>query len=152
MVIYYDGAKPQEAGRYEEAAALVIAGEGLRTDMAEVSVTFVDEETIRALNLEHRGKDSVTDVLSFPQFDDLEDAKELAEGGIPYPLGDVVICTARAKEQAEEYGQSLDRETVYLFVHSLLHLLGYDHMIEKDKTRMRQKEEAVMAKLDLTRE
>ena len=116
--------------------------------MIEVSVTFVEPEEIKELNAQYRGKDAVTDVLSFPQFDDWDDLPE--EGEIA--LGDVVICMERAAEQAEEFGHSLEREVLYLFVHSIYHLLGYDHMEEDEKREMREKEEAVMAELGLTRE
>ena len=90
--------------------------------------------------------DSPTDVLSFPMYDNPE---EIQEGDL---LGDVVICMDKVIAQAEEYGHSRERETVYLFTHSVLHLLGYDHMTEEDKKEMRSREEEVMAQLNLTRE
>ena len=86
-------------------------------------------------------------MLSFPQFEDLN---ELPEDQI-ICLGDIVICEDRAKEQAEEFGHSYEREIIYLFTHSVLHLLGYDHMDEKEKTEMRQREEEVMTELKLKR-
>ena len=89
----------------------------------------------------------MTDVLSFPQVDDLADIDQKR----PYLLGDVVLCTAQAERQAEEYGHSVDRELVYLFVHSMCHLVGYDHMEEDEKALMRAVEEKVMRALDLTR-
>ena len=91
--------------------------------------------------------DSVTDVLSFPQFEDKEQMP--SEGELC--LGDVVICVERAQQQAEEYGHSFEREMVYLLVHSLLHLLGYDHMDDDEKAIMREKEEHVMEHVDLRR-
>jgi probable rRNA maturation factor len=115
---------------------------------SEISVTFVGIEEIHQLNLTYRQVDSPTDVLSFPQFDDLGDLPE--EGEIA--LGDVVICTEKAKSQAEEFGHSFERELIYLFVHSLLHLLGYDHMEEEEKAVMRRREEEIMEKIGLTRE
>lgn len=92
---------------------------------AEVSVTFCDNEYIRGLNREYRGKDSATDVLSFP----LYEADELSDAGKygPVELGDIVISLERAGEQAESLGHSLYREAAFLAVHSVLHLLGYDH-------------------------
>ena len=148
MNIYYDGEQPVQAERFLEAAELVLQNEGLDPAFCEISVSFVDDETIRQINRENRGVDSVTDVLSFPQFDDLADIEQ----NRPYLLGDVVLCTAQAQRQAEEYGHSVDRELVYLFVHSMCHLVGYDHMEEEEKAQMRAAEEAVMTALELTRE
>ena len=148
MNIYYDGEQPVQAERFIEAAELVLQNEGLDPAFCEISVTFVDDETIREINRENRGVDSVTDVLSFPQFDDLAEIDQKR----PYLLGDVVLCTAQAQRQAEEFGHSVDRELVYLFVHSMCHLVGYDHMTEEEKAEMRAAEEAVMAELDLKRE
>ncbi|MBQ2063579.1 MAG: rRNA maturation RNase YbeY [Firmicutes bacterium] len=148
MNIYYDGEQPVQAERFIEAAELVLQNEGLDPAFCEISVSFVDDETIREINRDNRGVDSVTDVLSFPQFDDLADIDQMR----PYLLGDVVLCTAQAQRQAEEFGHSVDRELVYLFVHSMCHLVGYDHMTEEEKAEMRAAEEAVMAGLDLKRE
>ncbi|MCR5134868.1 MAG: rRNA maturation RNase YbeY [Clostridiales bacterium] len=148
MNIYYDGRQPEQAERFQEAAELVLQNEGLDPAFCEISVSFVDDDTIREINRKTRGVDSVTDVLSFPQFDDLADIDQKR----PYLLGDVVLCTAQAERQAEEYGHSADRELVYLFVHSMCHLVGYDHMTEEEKTDMRAAEETVMTKLDLMRE
>ena len=107
-----------------QAAEYCLDAEQIDTERSEISVTFVSLEEIHELNREYRQVDSPTDVLSFPQFDDLDELPE--EGEIM--LGDVVICSDRAKEQAEEFGHSFEREIIYLFVHSVLHLLGYDHM------------------------
>ena len=116
---------------------------------AEISVTFVQPDEIQSLNLEYRGIDRVTDVLSFPQFADL--AEELPEVG-EICLGDVVICKDRAEEQAKEFGHSFEREVIYLFVHSVLHLLGYDHEAEDDKKLMRAREEEIMTYMGIPRE
>lgn len=114
---------------------------------AEVSVTFVDNSEIRRLNAGFRDKDVETDVLSFP----------LGEGGVydinpatgSKLLGDVVISMEKAMEQAGLFEHSLEREVCYLTVHSMLHLLGYDHMEQAEKRVMRLKEEAVMILLGL---
>lgn len=111
-------------------AALEIEG---FDDEVEVSLSFVDEEEIQDLNKTYRGKDSVTDVLSFPSWDEFSGT-----------LGDVVICTSRARDQAEEIGNSLDDELVYLVVHSMFHLLGYDHMDEGEKKEMRDREKLAL--------
>ena len=135
-------------GLMTRAATMAVEGEEIDPEPVVISVTFVEPEEIRELNGQYRGKDAVTDVLSFPQFDDWDDLPE--EGEIV--LGDVVICMDQAARQAEEFGHSLEREVLYLFVHSIYHLLGYDHMEEDEKREMRQKEEDVMARLGLTRE
>ena len=131
-----------------KAAEICVAAENIDVDRSEISVTFVDMEEIHQLNRDYREVDSPTDVLSFPQFDDLNDLPE--EGEIA--LGDVVICKDKAEEQAQEFGHSFEREIIYLFVHSVLHLLGYDHMDEDEKKIMRRQEEAVMEQLGITRE
>ncbi len=93
---------------------------------AEVSVTLCDNEYIRKLNCKYRNKDSATDVLSFPLYDFSEECEPLLEGE-PVVLGDIVISLERAREQARELGNSFLHEVAFLTVHSVLHLLGYDH-------------------------
>lgn len=110
----------------------------------EVSISLVDAETIHRLNREYRGVDRVTDVLSFPL-----DERD-PEGCLL--LGDVVINLQKVKEQAKEYGHSEKRELSYLTVHSLLHLLGYDHEEEEDKRQMRDKEKRILANLAIGRD
>ena len=130
-----------------EAAEICVGEEGLDPHFCEVSFSFADEEEIRRLNAAYRDKDAVTDVLSFPQYDDLRELDNEEE----ICLGDVVICGRVARRQAEEYGHSYERELLYLFVHSILHLLGYDHMEEEENRQMRIREEYVMEKIGLTR-
>jgi len=108
----------------------------------EVSVSFVTNKEIRELNRVYRNVDSETDVLSFPM-DDEEDP----EGVIM--LGDVILSTEKIIEQAEYFGHSLEREMLYLTVHSMLHLLGYDHMTDDEKEEMRDMEKEVMKELQL---
>ena len=113
----------------------------------EVSITLVDNEKIRELNREHRGIDRVTDVLSFPIFDDDFDDEELCV------LGDIVISLEQAKLQAAEYGHSEERETAFLCVHSMLHLLGYDHEEGKAaESEMFAKQEEILKEMGLTRD
>ena len=133
--------------KMQEAGDFLMGEEGIDTDRAEISLTLVEPEEIKSLNAEYRNVDSVTDVLSFPQFEDKEQMP--SEGELC--LGDVVICVERAQQQAEEYGHSFEREMVYLLVHSLLHLLGYDHMDDDEKAIMRDKEEHVMEHVNLRR-
>ena len=119
---------------------------------------FVDEEEIQRLNRETRSVDKVTDVLSYPSLDGIKGQKllaeehpfELDEGGNLF-VGSVVVCVARAKEQAEEYGHSLRRELHYLLTHGVFHCLGYDHMVDEDKAEMREREEYVLKKLGICR-
>ena len=92
----------------------------------EVSVTLCDNEYIRKLNGKYRNKDTATDVLSFPLYDFSEECEPLLEGE-PVMLGDIVISLERAREQARELGNSFLHEVAFLTVHSMLHLLGYDH-------------------------
>ena len=120
-------------------------------DPAEVSVTFVDNEQIRELNAEYRNKESATDVLSFPLGENGEYDVNMETGALL--LGDIIISVPRAIEQAEMYGHSLRREIGFLTVHSMLHLLGYDHENEGiEAVRMREKEEQVLNKLGLKRD
>lgn len=124
----------------------------------KVSVTVTDNETIRAINREHRGIDAATDVLSFPLLD-WHDGKGALPARWDYDpdshcveLGDVVLSYERAAAQAEQFGHSVERECGYLTVHSALHLLGYDHVDDAARRRnMRRREEAVMTALGLPR-
>lgn len=131
----------------KKAAELCVKQEGIDPDRVEISVTFVSTEEIHELNCIYRDNDSVTDVLSFPQYDDFEN---LPKVGV-LCMGDVVICPEQALIQADEFGHSGERELVYLFVHSIFHLLGYDHMEEEDKIEMRQREEDIMNQIGLLR-
>lgn len=135
----------------KKALSVILSKEGIDEEGAEVSVSFVTPEEIQSLNRDYRNVDSVTDVLSFPQFDSVDDLIDMQEETGVAELGDVVICMDRAKEQAEEFGHSLEREVIYLFVHSILHLLGYDHMEEEQKAEMRAREDEVMGELGITR-
>ena len=134
-------------GKMEEAASVLFQQEGVDEERAEVSLTLVSLEEIRELNRDYRDVDRETDVLSFPQYECVEDMPEFGE----LCLGDVVICLDKVEEQAKEFGHSFERELIYLFVHSLLHLVGYDHMEEEEKQEMRQREESVMKAIDLER-
>ena len=117
---------------------------------AEISVNFVDDAQIAQLNKQYRGKDAPTDVLSFPLGENGQYDYNQETGAAM--LGDIVISMERAMEQAELYGHSLQREVAYLTVHSMLHLLGYDHEASGlEAVRMREKEEAVLIKLGLPR-
>lgn len=120
-------------------------------DMTEVDITIVDDEEIHQLNRDYRNVDRPTDVLSFALDEDDEDEPELLEGQL-HLLGDIIISAETATRQAEEFGHGLEREIVYLAVHGLLHLLGYDHMVEEDKVIMRAKEEEALRAINLAEE
>lgn len=117
----------------------------------EVSVSFVDDTEIRKLNNEFRDIDKSTDVLSFPLGEDNEyDYNNETDA---YMLGDIVISLETAARQARDYGHSLEREIGFLTVHSILHLLGYDHVEDRLEARiMREKEEAILDKLGISRD
>lgn len=123
------------------------------------SLSLVSEEEIKGLNLQTRNIDKVTDVLSYPLLD-CKVGEPIDPNDYPYDidedndelsLGDIVICENVAKAQAIEYENSLEREFCYLFVHGLLHLLGYDHMQEDDKALMRAMEEKILGKENILR-
>lgn len=128
----------------------------------QISLLFVDNEEIREINRDTRGMDKATDVLSFPMLeypkdkvfkDVYKDTKfnEIYLDGDELVLGDMVLSLERAKEQSIEYNHSFNREVCYLVVHSILHLLGYDHMEDEEKKRMREREEEILGNLNITR-
>lgn len=119
-----------------------------KCDECEINLEFVQGQKIKEINKEYRNKDSITDVLSFPMFerDELVDMKFSH-----IILGDIFVCLERVKEQSEEYGHSFDRELLYMVIHGILHLLGYDHENEKDKKIMREEEEKVLDIIELKR-
>lgn len=124
---------------------------------AEVSITFTDNENIHKINLEHRGIDRPTDVLSFPMIEFDEDGNadslDFEYDGDLVMLGDIVISTEQAVLQAKEFGHSIKRELAFLCAHSMLHLLGYDHEVsEEDEKIMFQKQEDILNRLNITRE
>ena len=148
MEIYYDDRQDhiiitdEIKNLIEKSIAAVLKVENLDENV-EVSVSFVGDEEIRDLNRDYRGVDKSTDVLSFPMDDEF-----IIDNRI---LGDVIINTRRVMEQAEELGHSEERELSYLTVHSILHLLGYDHMEDEDKREMREREKLAMKELSIYR-
>ena len=141
-------------GAMEKAAERAVELQGLPGEKCQLSVTFVEPEEIHELNAQYRGVDSVTDVLSFPQFGPEEldyYAASPEETPDELMLGDVVICKEKAEAQAAEFGHGIERELIYLFTHSVLHLLGYDHEEPEDKAVMRAREEEIMDWLGIPR-
>jgi len=136
----------QEFNQYEdiylEIANKAIKHLGLSFEPI-ISVSLVDEETIHQINNDYRHIDRVTDVISFA-FNDGEDREKLYHSNQMVVLGDIYICVDQAKRQADEYGHSLDREMRFLFVHGLLHLLGYDHMTKEDEEIMFPLQEEIL--------
>nr|WP_263313142.1 rRNA maturation RNase YbeY [Mammaliicoccus sp. Marseille-Q6498] len=119
------------------------------TEEAELSISFVDEEEIQAINRDYRDKDKVTDVISFSLE---EDEPEIEGLDIPRVLGDIIICLEVAKEQAASYNHSLSRELGFLALHGFLHLLGYDHMTPEDEKEMFSRQDEILNEFGLTRE
>lgn len=127
---------------------------------AEVNLLLTDDEEIRVMNREHRQIDRATDVLSFPMLEyempgDLSGIEETADAFNPETgelmLGDIVISKDRVVGQAEEYGHSVRREYTFLIAHSMLHLLGYDHMEEEERRLMEDRQRAIMEKAGIPR-
>lgn len=140
----------------EKVISAALEAEGVEAD-CEINVLLTDDEGIHQVNLDMRGVDRPTDVLSFPMFDLQPGEKPGEEDADPdtglVPLGDMCLSLERARAQAEEFGHSVERELSYLTVHSVLHLLGYDHMDEGPmKVQMRGREEAILQTLGITRE
>ncbi|AST06741.1 rRNA maturation RNase YbeY [Anoxybacillus flavithermus] len=120
-------------------------------DEAEVSVTFVDNEKIREINRDYRGKDQPTDVISFALEEMGEEEIAIVGADVPPVLGDIIISVPKAREQAEQYGHSFMRELGFLAVHGFLHLLGYDHETEEEEKVMFAKQEQLLQQFGLTR-
>jgi len=134
----------------KKALETVLEGEAFSQefiDAVEVSMVWTDDSEMAELNRCYRGVEGTTDVLSFPMMDDEPSEDPTGE----FLLGDIVISVPRAKAQAEEYGHSLAREMVFLAVHGMLHLLGYDHMTEEEAAIMRAKEKKVMKQIGVGR-
>ncbi|MDW5471454.1 rRNA maturation RNase YbeY [Staphylococcus equorum] len=116
---------------------------------AELSVTFVDKTEIQEINKMYRDKDKVTDVISFALE---EDEPEIIGLDMPRVLGDIIICTDVAQEQADSYGHSFERELGFLALHGFLHLLGYDHIDEQDEKEMFGRQDQILNAYGLTRD
>lgn len=158
MAFYIDC--DEEVFAETDIAALKAAMDTFLVSDVDISIEllFVSDTEIKQLNKDTRGVDKVTDVLSYPTLDGIC-GKPLYKKDFPYDLdeenrlliGSVVVCRERARAQAEEYGHSYKRELHYLFVHGIMHCLGYDHIEERDKILMRQAEEKVLSAMGITR-
>ena len=123
--------------------------ENLLKTQLYLSVILTTPNQIQEMNNTYRKINKATDVLSFPMFEKEEIPNIISE--IEEPLGDIVISIEKVKEQAEEYGHSFERELAYMVVHGFYHLMGYDHIELVDRTEMREKEETILKKLNITR-
>ncbi|SFA70398.1 probable rRNA maturation factor [Lentibacillus halodurans] len=118
---------------------------------AEVSVTFVNNQEIKEINRNYRQQDKPTDVISFAMQEKVDDEAEILGEDLPLVLGDIVISVDKAKEQANDYGHSLERELGFLTVHGFLHLLGYDHRNQEDEAEMFGKQDEILGEFGLER-
>ena len=128
--------------------------EDMQDSKLYITITLTNEQNIKEINNKYRNIDKETDVLSFPMFE-REELEKIIKNKIydhEDVLGDIVISIPRVEMQAEEYGPSFERELSYMVVHGFYHLMGYDHMEEKEKEEMRAKEEQVLNKLNITRD
>lgn len=127
--------------------------ENLERAKLYVSITLTNQVNIKKLNKKYRNIDKETDVLSFPMFEqqELEKIIKRKSNIVEDILGDIIISIPRVEEQAREYNHSFERELAYMVVHGFYHLMGYDHIEEKDKEKMRSKEEKILQDLSITR-
>ena len=148
----------EENKEYEEIIKKVVEEcfkvEGLEDSKLYISITLTTPENIRKYNKEYRNIDKETDVLSFPMFekDELDNMIRNKDFENIDILGDMVISIPQVEAQAKEYGHSFERELAYMVVHSFYHLMGYDHIEEADKLKMRPKEENILNRLNITRD
>ena len=139
---------PHQKALIKNIARLTLIYEQVNPN-AIIDVTIVDNDQIQTINKNHRDKDSATDVLSFPMIN-FEQGEQIPQKE-NYLLGDIVFSIEKAKSQAKDYNHSIEREMGFFIAHSMLHLLGYDHMTEDDEKRMIQKQEAILQNANLSR-
>ncbi|MCT1903882.1 rRNA maturation RNase YbeY [Oceanobacillus sojae] len=118
---------------------------------AEVSISFVNNEQIQVINRDYRDKDKPTDVISFAMQEMEDEELEIVGEGLPVVLGDIIISIDKAKEQAEEYNHSFERELAFLALHGFLHLLGYDHMNAEDEKKMFRRQDEILGEFGIER-
>jgi len=144
----------KEDNRIEELISKVVEA-ALKEEMvdckANISVVITNNDKIQKVNFEHRNKNMITDVLSFPGYEK-DEWNEIKTSGEYVSMGDIMISTEKVAEQANLYGNTFNREFAYLVTHGMLHLMGYDHMNEDDKAVMRIKEEVILESLGLSRQ
>lgn len=154
-IIYQD---IEENKEYEATIKKVVEKcfeeEGVSASKLCLTITLTTPENIKKINKEYRNIDKETDVLSFPMFEKQELDEIIAKRKFEHEdvLGDIVISIARVEEQAKEYGHSFERELSYMVVHGFYHVMGYDHIKEEDKQKMRPKEEKILNALKILRD
>ena len=147
----------EEKKEYKEIVEKVLAKcfeeEKLENSKLYITVTLTNPENIRKINKEYRNINRATDVLSFPMFEKDELEEKIKKNDFKHidVLGDLVISIEKVEEQAKEYGHSFERELSYMLVHGFYHLMGYDHIEEEDKKKMRPKEEKILNDLKILR-
>lgn len=147
----------EENKQYKEIIEKVIKKcfeeEKLLNSKLTITITLTTPEQIRKINKKYRKIDKATDVLSFPMFEKDELYEKIQKKDFLFEdiLGDIVISIEKVKEQAQEYEHSFERELSYMIVHGFYHLMGYDHIEEKDKKEMRPKEEKILNELEIKR-
>lgn len=152
MIINFNGFNKEEEANIQNVYLTAQQELGL-PDNLEVNLVMVEPETIREMNKTYREVDRVTDVLSFPMLDDIDDLQNEPDAVFGLvDIGDIYICKQRAMEQAKEYNHSLKRELCFLALHGLLHLLGYDHIEKKDEEVMFPLQDKILNKADIRRE
>ena len=153
-IIYQD---IEENKEYEDTIKKVLEQcfkeEKLENSKLYITITLTNSENIRKINKEYRNIDKATDVLSFPMYEKEELEEKIAKQHYEHEdvLGDIVISIEKVEEQAKEYGHSFERELSYMLVHGFYHLMGYDHIEEEDKKKMRPKEEKILNTLKIVR-
>lgn len=153
-IIYQD---VEEKKEYEEVIKKVLTKcfqeENIENSKLCITITLTTPEHIRRINQEYRNIDKATDVLSFPMFEKDELEEKIVNQDFMHEdmLGDIVISIEKVEEQAKEYGHSFERELSYMIVHGFYHLMGYDHIKEEDKKKMRPKEEKILNELKIVR-
>ncbi|MBQ9267555.1 MAG: rRNA maturation RNase YbeY [Clostridia bacterium] len=144
---------PKEEKLIKQVVKKVLEAEEIKHDV-DVYITLTNNEEIHKINKEYRDVDRPTDVLSFPMYEreEIPGLKEDKQSDEEEILGDIIVSVEKVKEQAEEYGHSFERELAYLVTHGMLHILGYDHMIEEEKKVMRAREEAILSDMGILRD
>lgn len=136
----------------KRCVSLCLDEEKILTNNIEIYIRYTDNENIQSINKQYRDIDSPTDVLSFPMYDTFDEIIRQEFKEMPFiTFGDIIISIQRVEEQAKEYEHSFERELIYLITHAMFHLLGYDHMDENDKVKMRAKEDKIMNILEIVR-
>lgn len=154
-IIYKDIEEKEECEKViEKVLRQCFREEKIENSKLCITITLTNPENIKRINNEYRNIDRATDVLSFPMFEKEELEEKIKTNDFKHEdvLGDIIISIKKVQEQAIEYGHSFERELSYMIVHGFYHLMGYDHIQEEDKKKMRPKEEKILNDLKIGRE